>query len=72
MKLTSPVKRRHSRIEIIPERFPVKSRLHGGLKGALFNSLFVNAFNALPRRKFAGRCEFIISAPARIAVSSAG
>jgi 2-polyprenyl-3-methyl-5-hydroxy-6-metoxy-1,4-benzoquinol methylase len=33
---------------IIPERFPVKTRLHHGLKGKLFNDLFVGTFNALP------------------------
>jgi SAM-dependent methyltransferase len=37
-------------IRIVEERFPVKSRLHGGWKGTLFNTLFVGAFNALPRR----------------------
>jgi hypothetical protein len=31
------------------ERFPVKSRLHGGLKGMLYNTLFVGAFNAVPK-----------------------
>ncbi|MGE0362160.1 MAG: class I SAM-dependent methyltransferase [Vicinamibacterales bacterium] len=36
-------------MRIVPERFPVKSRLHGGWKGAAFNTLFVGAFNALPR-----------------------
>jgi SAM-dependent methyltransferase len=36
-------------IEIVPERFPVKSRLHKGWKAAAFNGLFVGAFNALPR-----------------------
>jgi SAM-dependent methyltransferase len=36
-------------VRIVPERFPVKSRLHGGWKGALFNTCFVGAFNALPR-----------------------
>lgn len=36
-------------VRIVPERFPVKSRLHGGWKGFLFNGLFVGAFNALPR-----------------------
>jgi ubiquinone/menaquinone biosynthesis C-methylase UbiE len=36
-------------VEIVPERFPVKSRLHGGVKGLLFNTMFVGAFNALPR-----------------------
>ena len=36
-------------VRIVPERFPVKSRLHGGWKGTLYNGLFVGAFNALPR-----------------------
>jgi SAM-dependent methyltransferase len=36
-------------VRIVPERFPVKSRLHGGWKGAVYNSLFVATFNALPR-----------------------
>lgn len=36
-------------VRIVPERFPVKSRLHGGWKGLLFNTCFVGAFNALPR-----------------------
>lgn len=36
-------------IEIVPERFPVPSRLHKGWKGAVYNRLFVGAFNALPR-----------------------
>jgi len=39
-----------SRVRLITERFPVKSRLHGGWKGAIFNRLFVGTFNALPRR----------------------
>ncbi len=36
-------------VDVIPERFPVKSRLHGGLKGTLYNTFFVGAFNAVPR-----------------------
>jgi SAM-dependent methyltransferase len=36
-------------IAVVPERFPVKSRLHGGWKGAVYNGLFVGTFNALPR-----------------------
>jgi len=36
-------------VRIVPERFPVKTRLHGGLKGVLFNVLFVNGFNLLPK-----------------------
>jgi SAM-dependent methyltransferase len=38
-----------SRVRIVPERFPVRTRLHGGLKGALYNTLFVDLFNALPK-----------------------
>jgi ubiquinone/menaquinone biosynthesis C-methylase UbiE len=34
---------------IVPERFPVKSRLHGGWKGWVFNTCFVGTFNLLPR-----------------------
>ena len=37
-------------VRIVPERFPVRSRLHGGWKGALYNRLFVGVFNTLPRR----------------------
>jgi SAM-dependent methyltransferase len=40
---------RFASVEIVPERFPVKSRLHKGWKGAAFNTLFVGTFNALPR-----------------------
>jgi SAM-dependent methyltransferase len=36
-------------VRVVPERFPVKSRLHGGWKGAVYNGLFVGTFNALPR-----------------------
>jgi SAM-dependent methyltransferase len=38
-----------SSVEIVPERFPVKSRLHKGVKGLLFNTMFVGTFNALPQ-----------------------
>src|SRR5207247_7214064 len=38
-----------SDVKVIPERFPVKSRLHGGWKGAVYNGLFVGTFNAVPR-----------------------
>lgn len=37
------------RVEVVYERFPVKSRLHGGWKGLAFNTFFVGTFNALPR-----------------------
>ena len=36
-------------VRIVPERFPVKSRLHGGWKGLVYNTCFVGTFNALPR-----------------------
>lgn len=34
---------------IIPERFPVKTKLHAGWKARLFNSVFVGAFNLMPK-----------------------
>jgi ubiquinone/menaquinone biosynthesis C-methylase UbiE len=36
-------------VRIEPERFPVKSRLHGGWKGLVYNTCFVGTFNTLPR-----------------------
>lgn len=36
-------------VDVVPERFPVKSRLHKGWKGTLYNAAFVGTFNALPR-----------------------
>jgi len=36
-------------VRIVPERFPVKSRLHKGWKAAAFNGVFVGMFNAIPR-----------------------
>ena len=36
--------------QIIPERFPVKTRLHSGWKAQLFNNVFVRAFNLMPKR----------------------
>jgi len=36
-------------VRLIEERFPVTSRLHGGWKGVMFNTVFVGTFNALPR-----------------------
>ena len=38
-----------SKVRLVPERFPVRSRLHGGWKGTLYNTFFVGTFNALPR-----------------------
>ena len=49
-------------IRIVEERFPVKSRLHGGWKGLAFNTLFVGTFNALPR----GAGAALRLAPARV------
>ena len=34
---------------IIPERFPVKTKLHSGWKARLFNHVFVGMFNLMPR-----------------------
>jgi hypothetical protein len=36
-------------VNIVPERFPVATKVHGGLKAMLFNVLFVGGFNLLPR-----------------------
>jgi SAM-dependent methyltransferase len=38
-----------ARYQIIPERFPIKTKLHHGLKAILFNNLFVGLFNLLPK-----------------------
>lgn len=38
-----------SKVKITPERFPVKSRLHKGLKGAIYNFCFVGAFKIIPK-----------------------
>jgi ubiquinone/menaquinone biosynthesis C-methylase UbiE len=38
-----------SEVHISFERFPVKTRLHGGLKGVLFNTFFVPLFNVIPK-----------------------
>jgi hypothetical protein len=38
-----------SSVRIVTERFPVRTKIHGGLKGALFNRVFVGGFNLLPR-----------------------
>ena len=34
---------------VIPERFPVETKLHHGIKAALYNQGFVRLFNILPR-----------------------
>lgn len=38
-----------SQVRIVPERFPVASRLQTGAKAAFFNWFFVPAFNLLPK-----------------------
>ena len=35
-------------VRIVPERFPVPTKVHGGLKARLFNGGFVSVFNKLP------------------------
>ena len=37
------------RYTIIPERFPVRTKLHSGLKARLFNDVFVGTFNKMPK-----------------------
>ncbi|MCB0107866.1 MAG: class I SAM-dependent methyltransferase [Caldilineaceae bacterium] len=37
-----------ARARIVPERFPVRTKLHHGLKARLYNDLFVGAFTRLP------------------------
>ncbi len=38
-----------ARTRVVVERFPVRTKIHRGLKARLFNTLFVDLFNALPR-----------------------
>jgi 2-polyprenyl-3-methyl-5-hydroxy-6-metoxy-1,4-benzoquinol methylase len=38
-----------SSVRIVPERFPVKTRLHRGWKGTAYNGVFVPLFHVLPR-----------------------
>ena len=38
-----------TRVRIVPERFPVRSRLHRGWKGFVYNNFFVTPFNRIPR-----------------------
>jgi ubiquinone/menaquinone biosynthesis C-methylase UbiE len=35
-------------VDLVPERFPVPTKVHRGLKAMLFNQAFVGGFNALP------------------------
>lgn len=43
------VLRRFARVHVTVERFPVRTRLHHGLKAALYNGIFVGGFNLVPR-----------------------
>jgi 2-polyprenyl-3-methyl-5-hydroxy-6-metoxy-1,4-benzoquinol methylase len=43
-----------ARTRVVAERFPVRTKVHKGLKAALFNTVFVDLFNALPRRWIEG------------------
>ena len=36
-------------IKIVPERFPVPTKVHSGIKAFLYNKLFVDLYNALPK-----------------------
>jgi ubiquinone/menaquinone biosynthesis C-methylase UbiE len=36
-------------VQVVPERFPVATRLHKGTKARLYNDWFVKIFNMLPR-----------------------
>ncbi|MFQ5648753.1 MAG: class I SAM-dependent methyltransferase [bacterium] len=40
---------RFSEVRIVPERFPVRSKLQKGVKAIFFNSIFVPLFNLIPR-----------------------
>ncbi|MEE9294098.1 MAG: class I SAM-dependent methyltransferase [Phycisphaerae bacterium] len=35
-------------VRIVPERFPVATRVHGGVRAMLYNRVFVGAFSLLP------------------------
>ena len=39
-----------STIDIVMERFPVRTKVHSGVNARLYNALFVDLFNALPKR----------------------
>ncbi len=38
-----------STVEIVPERFPVATKVHSGLKALLYNKIFVDSYNMLPK-----------------------
>ncbi len=48
-------------VDIIPERFPVKTKVHHGIKASLFNFLFVDVFNLLPKKMVRGSGHHLIA-----------
>jgi ribosome-associated toxin RatA of RatAB toxin-antitoxin module len=38
-----------SSVKVFTERFPVKTRLHHGIKARLYNQVFVGVFDSLPK-----------------------
>ena len=44
-QLVSPFNKR----EVIVERFPVRTEVHSGLKAKVYNHLFVDLYNAMPK-----------------------
>ena len=38
-----------SKVDIVPERFPVRTVVHKGLKSTIYNLVFVDLFNLMPR-----------------------
>ena len=43
-----------AQVRVVVERFPVRTKVHKGLRATLFNTLFVDLFNTLPRRWIEG------------------
>lgn len=37
-------------VEMITERFPVKTEVHSGIKATIYNKFFVDLYNALPKK----------------------
>ena len=40
---------RFSDVDIVAERFPTRTKIHGGIKAKLFNTFFVDLYNLAPR-----------------------
>jgi ubiquinone/menaquinone biosynthesis C-methylase UbiE len=58
-------------VRITAERFPVRTKVHGGLKGRLYNAAFVDLFNALPRRWVQWSGHHLMAFASKIAPGSA-